>query len=371
MDFQVVILAGSEYVGLSPLTPNIHRMLLPIGNKPLLAYLLDMFEGLPDRFRGSILIASPPESSHLLQSYLDTYQSIQGLNRFEIVELPSDCTSTMQVLIHLAKVYVRTNLLLVSGDVLLDFEVLRQQMEAFRLSPCDLSVLLVAKPGEEKPLYALTGSKIIALGTEEEGISIRRALLREYSDLTIRSGLSDCYCYLFSYEMLSGLLSRKWTDEITGLKRDLVPKLVRHQMDTEFLHSLNRDKALALTYFLVPDGYFASRMNTLRAYHDINLKCCYPFGGKDKKGKPLPPPPIVLRRTRNNPENILDTYLRPQAQPPAFIKMISSDCIVGTGFTAGIGCKVAASVIGKDVHFGSKVTVTQSIVMDNVTLEDE
>ena len=60
MDFQVVILAGCEYAGLHPLTPDIPKMLLPIGNKPLLACVLDMLEGLVERFHGPVLIVTPP-----------------------------------------------------------------------------------------------------------------------------------------------------------------------------------------------------------------------------------------------------------------------------------------------------------------------
>ena len=369
MDFQVVVLAGCEYAGLSPLTPAIPKMLLPIGNKPLLACVLDMLEGLAERFHGPVLIATPPDYSRSLQAYLDSYVPLVGLNKYEIVDLPVDCSNTIQVMLYLRKVHVRTNLLLLSGDVLLDSEVLRQQLESFRLSPCDLSILLTAKPSEEKPLYALTPSRIISIGSEEEGINIRRALLREYPNVSVRAGLSDCYCYLFSYDLLAGMEGR--VEGLEGLKRDLVPKLVKHQMDRAFLRELGREKPLVLTYFLVPEIYFASRANSLRSYMDLNLKCCYPFGGKDKKGKAVPPQPIVLRRTRNNPENILDLYLRPQAQPPAFIKMISNDCIVGVSFTAGVGSKVASSVIGRDVRLGAKASITQSVVMDGVTIEDE
>lgn len=369
MDFQVVILAGCKYAGLHPLTPDIPKMLLPIGNKPLLACVLDMLEGLAERFHGPILIATPSDSSRFLQTYLDSYVPIQGLNKYEIVDLPVDCENTMQVLMHLRKAHIRTNLLLVSGDSLLDSEVLRQQLEAFRLSPCDLSVLLTAKPAEEKPLYALASSRIVSIGSEEDGINIRRALLREFPNVSIRSGLSDCYCYLLAYDLLAGISGR--VEDLKGLKRGLVPKLVKHQMDTAFLRAIGKDKPLVLTYFLVPEGYFATRANTLRSYIDLNLKCCYPFGGKDKKGKAVPPQPIVLRRTRNNPENILDNYLRTQAQPPAFVKMISNDCIVGVNFTAGVGSKVASSVIGRDVRLGAKASVTQSVVMDGVTIEDE
>ena len=369
MDFQVVILAGCEYAGLHPLTPDIPKMLLPIGNKPLLACVLDMLEGLVERFHGPVLIVTPPESSRSLQAYLDSYVPIHGLNTYEIVELPVDCKNTMQVLLHLRKAHVRTNLLLVSGDSVMDSEVLRQQLEAYRLSPCDLSVLLTAKPAEEKPLYALSSSRIVSIGCEEDGIKVHRALLRQFPSVSIRSGLSDCYCYLFAYDLLVGMSGR--VEGLKGVKRGLVPKLVKHQMDTAFLKEMGKDKPLVLTYFLVPQGYFATRANTLRSYIDLNLKCCYPFGGKDKKGKLIPLQPVVLRRTRNNPENILDNYLRPQAQPPAFIKMISNDCIVGVNFIAGIGSKVVSSVIGRDVRLGAKASVTQSVVMDGVTIEDE
>jgi hypothetical protein len=146
--------------------------------------------------------------------------------------------------------------------------------------------------------YALTSSRIISIGSEEGGINIHRYLLREYPNASVRDGLCDCY--LFSYDLLADMKGR--LEGLKGLKRDLVPKLVKHQMNSAFLRKLGREKPLVLTYFLAPEIYFATRANNLRSYMDLTLKCCYPFGGKNPRGRPVPLPPIVLRRTRNNSE---------------------------------------------------------------------
>jgi hypothetical protein len=47
-------------------------MLLPIGNKALLAYVLDMLEGLAERFHGPVLISTHADFSRPLQAYLNS-----------------------------------------------------------------------------------------------------------------------------------------------------------------------------------------------------------------------------------------------------------------------------------------------------------
>ena len=48
---------------------------------------------------------------------------------------------------------------------------------------------------------------------------------------------------------------------------------------------IRKGKALVFTYYLVPEIY----INNLRSYMDLNLKCLYPFGGKDTRGRAHPP----------------------------------------------------------------------------------
>jgi NDP-sugar pyrophosphorylase family protein len=44
MEFQAIVLAGGKGGGMSELTSNVHKCLLPIGNKPMLWYPVRMLE---------------------------------------------------------------------------------------------------------------------------------------------------------------------------------------------------------------------------------------------------------------------------------------------------------------------------------------
>jgi translation initiation factor eIF-2B subunit gamma len=68
-EFQVIILAGGPASDLSPLTDDIPKCILPVANRPLISYPLELVEN--SSFRGEMVASS--ECVFLLLLLLSTY----------------------------------------------------------------------------------------------------------------------------------------------------------------------------------------------------------------------------------------------------------------------------------------------------------
>ena len=75
---------------LYPLTENLPKALLPVGNKPILAYSLEWLE--KARIK-DIIILTYPKWRERIASYLSKVYEFSGENNVKVLDVPDNCGS--------------------------------------------------------------------------------------------------------------------------------------------------------------------------------------------------------------------------------------------------------------------------------------
>ena len=371
MALQVVVLAGGRGRSLYPLTTHMPKMLLPISNKPMIIYILEMLERSDCKFAQPILVLTQDEYQNKLSKCLETRYKIMSENTFEIIGVPEEFPGTLGSLRYLFSTPHMTRgnneILIISADLLLDFSVLPSYVNNFRLSSSDCSILAhIGKTSyEEMQIFALNNSQIVQIFEwvdNEEGFSLPMKTLHKFPRMRMRNDLIQNHCYLFKQSLLRTLLDHPKSERLYKLKDELIPLLLKQQF------ALNT----RVDIYIVPENNYSKRVNTLRSYTEANMECCLHLSSKEKQKQNSKPMPLILLSTPNSPRNILTNFYRAAGdQIPIEFKQVSSDCVIQDDFKIGEKSSVSKSVIGKNTRIGNKCKIVGSIIMDNVVVEDE
>jgi translation initiation factor eIF-2B subunit gamma len=370
MVLQIVILAGGRGGSLYPLTTHIPKMILPISNKPMIVYVLEMLERSECKFCQPIIILTQRDYEGKLSKSLETRYKVMSENSFEIIGVPEEYRGTVGSLRyllsspHIAK--GNNELLVISSDLLLDFSVLPLYINNFRLSQSDCSVLTHAGKAsyDYMQVFALNHNKIVQIFESvdnEEGFTLPIRTLQKFPRICMRNDLIQDYCYLIKTNLLKNLLDDPKTERFYKFKDELIPYLLKKQLSFK----------ASVEVYVVPEGNYSKRSNDIRSYMEVNIDCCFPLTGKDKFGQVLKPLPLILLSTPNTPKNTLTNFYRAGAvQIPNEFKQVSNDCIIQEEFKIGEKTVINKSIIGKNIRIGNRCKIIGSIIMDNVVIED-
>jgi translation initiation factor eIF-2B subunit gamma len=364
-------MAGGRGGGLYPLTTHIPKILLPISNKPMIIYVLEMLERSEYKFQRPILIVTQHEYQKKLEKCLETRYRSLCENSFHVIGVPEDYPGTMgslRYLFHNSYIPKKINdILIVSGDLLLDFSVLPSFIDNFRVNETGCSIMThIGKAStDDMQIFALNQDRIVQIFEWidiEDGFNLPVKLLQKFPRMRLRNNLIQNYCYLFTTSVLENILEDVRTENMYKIKEDLIPFLLKRQS------AFNA----TVSVYIVPENLFSMRVHDIKSYLQVNMLCCTPLTGKEKSGQSVKPLPLVLLSTENTPRNILISYYRAgSGQIPAEFKQVTNDSIVQEDFKIGEKTSIVKSVIGKNTRIGSKCKITGSIIMDNVIIEDE
>ena len=371
MALQVVILAGGRGGSLYPLTTHTPKMLLPISNKPMIIYVLEMIERSGCVFAQPILILTQYEYEKKLVKCLETRYKAMSENTVEVIGVPEEFPGTLGSLRHIFSTpFIKkssSELLVISGDILLDFSVLPAYISSFRLSSSGCSVLAHTgkAAAEDMQVFALNNSQIVKIFEwvdNEEGFSLPVRTLQKFPRIRMRNDLIQNHCYLFRTQLLRTILDHDKTERLYKLKDELIPLLINKQLNFR----------TTIEIFIVPEGIYSKRVCNLRGYMEANMECCVALSGKDKAGNNLKPLPLIFLSTPNSSRNILTNFYRAAgASIPQEFKQVSNDSVIQEDFKIGEKSSISKSVIGKNTRIGNKCKIVGSIIMDNVVVEDE
>jgi translation initiation factor eIF-2B subunit gamma len=313
MEFQVIVLAGAHGQMLYPLAESTPKGLLPVANKPVIAYVLEMLEKMGEVFTKGVFLATDEDSAGVLVAYADTYRSFSA-NRFQVIGIPQDAYGSIGAIRHLAP-QIDSDCIVISGDVLMDYQVLNELITKFRLSDAACSMLIQKNSGEEVQLLGFSGDRIVMMTgcvDMEEGISIKRSLMKKVSRFSIRTDFVDAYVYIFRHWVIDELVT---SEEITrggktSIKNDLMPMLMElaHRPNLVPLSQSATSTESYVNFVIVPEGSFYRRISSIKAYIETNLSACFPITGVGKKGEPQVPVPAALQSTMNNLPNLLTPF---------------------------------------------------------------
>ncbi|KAJ3594872.1 hypothetical protein NHX12_004177 [Muraenolepis orangiensis] len=237
-----------------------------------------------------------------------------------------------------------------------------------------------------------SGKRLLFMANEadlEEGLSIRKSIMRKHPRMHIKTGLVDAHLYCLKKSVVDFLAENK---SISSVRGELVPYLVRKQFSKAANFQTTKDEddqgqkqkdgnvnqalkthGSRLLVAAVTLAHECSCWNDHRgdmsdAYHGGKLRCYV----------------HVMEQGMCYRVNTLAAYIEanrlasklleePAVHPSA---VVSERCLIGSDSILGAGCQVAEktsikrSTIGISTTVKEKVKVTNSIVMHGVTIEE-
>ncbi|KAF3322570.1 translation initiation factor eIF-2B subunit gamma [Carex littledalei] len=427
MDFQVVVLAGGMSDKLSPLvSKELPKALLPVANKPLLSYVLELLEA--SNLKNIVVVVEGDEAATNVESWL----SVAYMDRLniEVAKTPSD-VGTVDAIRVVAPFLTSTDILIVSGDLVSDISpgaiaaTHRRHGAAVTALLCPAPVsgssdssssggkdkakkpsrcnIVGLDPTRQFLLHVVSGAKV------EKDIHIQKGILRSVGQIEIRSDFMDAHVYAFKRTVLMDVLDRE--DKFYSIKEDVLPYLVRTQLRSEISakkdnsaddsnngatkefpsEDININSAVPSNQNLrwlsqhreiAPSSYqevYFSDCDLNKSRFKKTHKCCVYFSGKtqycsrlnsvqafgDINRDMLGEASDITGYTFSAQNNVVHPTVVQGAKTTT-----GGQCIIAEGTVLGDKCSVKRSVIGRHCRIGSNVKIVNSIVMNHVTIED-
>lgn len=222
---QAVILAsGTEGDNLGILTDELPPALLPVANRPLLSYQLELLE----QARGfrQVLVLTFERWLSRLSTYISEHY--KGLLQVELLVIPNDSTSA-DALRHISSKLTR-DFVLLPGDVISDVSF-QHMADLHRLNRAAVTCLFKQSPPRERVNGAVTkkakeldGIDFVGVDSEKRRLlylepsadcdkgtlGISQSLLRKEPHLRVHTDLTDAHVYIFSHWVLKASKSKTW-----------------------------------------------------------------------------------------------------------------------------------------------------------------
>lgn len=383
------------------LTYNTPKPLLPVANKPLLWYPLNMLYKVGFE---EVIVITTKEVQKMMST--DPKMKMDVKMKLDVVCIQEDADmGTADALRHIHQ-KIKTDVLVVSCDLITD-SALHEVVDLFRAHNATLSMLMSRaqeftetipgqkgkkKTAEQRDFVGVddSGKRLLYMANEadlEDGLAVRKSIMRKHPRMHIKTGLVDAHLYCLKKSVVDFLVENK---AISSIRGELVPYLVKKQ----FSKSVNSQKTADNTdqNTKTKDGTseinVSSRDEQLlqqtrelscwndhhgdmsEAYHGGRLRC-YVHVMDDEEG--------LCCRVNN-----LAAYIDANRQAPKLFEesaihpsaVISERCLVGGDSFIGASCQLAdrtsikRSTLGVATVVKEKVKVTNSILMHGVSVEE-
>uniref|UniRef100_A0A9J7X7Y9 Translation initiation factor eIF2B subunit gamma n=1 Tax=Cyprinus carpio carpio TaxID=630221 RepID=A0A9J7X7Y9_CYPCA len=246
MELQAVLMAAGGGSRMMDLTYNTPKPLLPVGNRPLIWYPLNLLERVGFE---EVIVITTKEVQKALSA--DHRLKTDVKMRLDVVCIQEEADmGTADALRHIQQ-KIKTDILVVSCDLITDV-ALHEVVDLFRAHSATLSMLMSKvheftetvpgqkgkkKAGEQRDFVGVdvTGKRLLFMANEadlDEGLVFRKSIMRKHPRMLIKTGLLDAHLYCLKRSVVDFLVHNK---SVTSIRGELVPYLVRKQ----FSKSLN------------------------------------------------------------------------------------------------------------------------------------
>ena len=305
-----------------PLADHYPKPLLPIANKPLIAYQLEYLERM-----GFYEVLVVIRRSKTLENYLKTV--FKGKMQIETIEINEESTNIVETL---KQIWTKINrdFIIIPCDLLTDVN-LDDVLDQHIITQATVTMVFREEESNKQPTSKKEASKepkeelndydVVVLDDEShrvlqitnntdiesEGLNIKKTMLLRHPNSTISTQLFDNHLYVFNYRMIDFL--KRCKRKFLNLKEDLIPFLIQNQynqkLDREFFfeeyqaldeakdNNLNLDdfkQGHVSVFGFISKNTYSKRINMINQYIQGNLDVF------------LKPPnlPQCLNPTKNN-----------------------------------------------------------------------
>ncbi|XP_030016912.1 translation initiation factor eIF2B subunit gamma [Sphaeramia orbicularis] len=402
MELQAVLMAAGGGSRMTDLTYNTPKAMLPVGNKPLIWYPLNLLERVGFE---EVIVITTKEVQKMMSA--DPKIKHEVKMKLDVVCIQEDGDmGTADALRHIQQ-KIKTDILVVSCDLITDV-ALHEVVDLFRAHNATMAMLMSKayeftetvpgqkgkkKTAEQRDFVGVdhSGKRLLFMANEadlEDGLSIRKSIMRKHPRMHIKTGLVDAHLYCLKKAVVDFLTDNK---SISSIRGELVPYLVRKQFskttssqkikdDTEDQNQKKNDghtnQELLISSRDEPLLQLAHerscwndhRGDMSEAYHGGKLRCyvhimdqglCYRVNTLA----------AYIEANRQASKLFEESPVHPSA-------VISERCQMGTDSMIGALCQVAdktsikRSTIGNSTTIKEKVKVASSIIMHGVTIEE-
>ncbi|XP_057313483.1 translation initiation factor eIF-2B subunit epsilon-like [Hydractinia symbiolongicarpus] len=355
-DVQAIIVADSFNRKFTPITQELPRALLPLGNKRIIDYTIQY---LLDQGIQEIIVFCCSLGEKIREYINQKWVEKSKCHIHCVMSSTSDCISLGDALREIDREgLIRSDFVLVPGDLIsnvklsdiikkhkikrkkeknLVMTILQRVLQPghFSRSPEDNAVLTIEKD-TNRVLHCQKSQQC-------KQIFIPTSVLSNRTDVNIHYDLSPCQISICSPQV-----APLFTDNFDYQNLDDFIKgiLINEEILGDQVHAC-----------IVHDCYSA-RVNDLHMYNAISLDLM------NRWIYPLVPDSVTCHFRRNN------IYLEDDVRMEKNCQIIES-VIIGKSTTVGEGTKVSNSVIGSNCRIGKNVHINNSYIWDNVTIEDD
>ncbi|NWT43550.1 EI2BG factor, partial [Chroicocephalus maculipennis] len=397
MEFQAVVMAAGGGSRMTDLTSSIPKPLLPVGNRPLLWYPLNLLEraGFEE-----VIVITRKEIQKMLN--LDTKMKLDFVCISDNMDM-----GTADSLRH---IHQKIKVLL--SFIELDCETFVYNILFFFIrKEASFTLHTVFKKKKKTTTFLPsfkeersqrdfigvddTGKRLLFMANEadlDEELVIKRSILQKHPRMHIRTGLMDAHLYCLKKYVVDFLVENR---TITSLRSELIPHLVRKQFSSptslqQGLDNKEEDQkkkeqaSLDIYSFIKEDNSLLKpapdnscwndhRGDMNETLHEGKVRC-YVHIMKEGLCYRVNTLGLYIEANRQVPKLLLNLGLEePLVHGSAQITdrgMVGSDSIIGSSTQVGEKTSIKHSIIGSMCTIKDKVKITNCIIMNSVTIEE-
>ncbi|XP_030062830.1 translation initiation factor eIF2B subunit gamma [Microcaecilia unicolor] len=398
MELQAVVMAAGGGSRMMELTCSIPKALLPVANKPLIWYLLNMLERVGFE---EVIVVTTKE----VQKLLNPDRKL----KLDIVCIADDADMGTADSLRYIHQKIKGDVLVLSCDLITD-AALHKVVDLFRAHNATLAMLMWKaneptepvpgqkgkKPVEQRDFIGVdvTGQRLLFMANEadlDNELVLKKSILQKHPRIHVKTSLLDAHLYCLRKYVVDFLAENK---SITSLRSELIPYLVRKQFsapasseqDQEDKEKKQKDEektSLDIQSYLKKDQLLTEvqakscwndhRGDMSEAYHGGKLRCYV----------------HILEEGICYRVNTLATYIEANRQVPKLLSalcpeepllhpsaqitdrnLVGSDCVIGSSTQVGEKTSVSASVIGSACVLKENVRIAKCVVMNSVIIEE-
>ncbi|XP_063283782.1 translation initiation factor eIF2B subunit gamma [Pelobates fuscus] len=395
VELQAVVMAVGGGSRMVELTTGIPKPLLPVGNKPLLWYPLNLLEraGFEE-----VIVITTKEVQKCLP---DTKMKV------DVVCLPEDKAPDMGTADSLRHIHqkIKSDVLVISCDLITEV-ALHEVVDLFRAHNATLSMLMQKAPkssenipgqkgkqkaAEERDFIGVddTGKRILLLANEEDlddGLDVKKCILQRYPRVHIHMGMVDAHLYCLKKYVVDFLVSNV---SISSIRRELVPFLVQKQFSSHALspkkleHLDNKEtKPHDIYSFITEDNLMDTalsmscwndhRGDMREPYHGSRLRC-YVHVAKNELCCRVNSLAMYIEANRQVPRLLFAVTEDPRVHASAVLTdklMVGVDSMIGAQTQIGEKTSIKHSLLGSNCSIRERVKITNCIIMNGVTVHE-
>nr|AAH41256.2 Eif2b3 protein [Xenopus laevis] len=404
MEMQAVVMAVGGGSRMGELTASMPKPLLPVGNRPLLWYPLNMLERAG--FEEVIVVTTKEVQREVQKSFPDTKLKL------DIVCLPEDKATEMGTADSLRHIYqkIKTDVLIISCDLITEV-ALHEIVDLFRAHSASVSMLMrkasepienvpglkgKQKAVEERDFIGVDdkGTRLLLLANEEDlddGLNLKRSLLQRYPRIHIKMGMVDAHLYCLRKYIVDFLHTN---ESFSSIRRELIPYLVRKQFlsvsnsqqkkEEQEEHNGGKESLPGDIYSFITQDKLLDRALEMSCwndhrgdmrepYHGSRLRCYVHVAGNELCCR-VNSLAMYIDANRQVPRLLCEVSNEdPRVHPSAVISdklMVGADSMIGAQTQVGEKSSIKRSLLGSNCTVKDRVKITNCIVMNEVTVQE-